>query len=304
MPSVEVMSPANNLMPAPASLQFQAGRLPITKHFAISTSKYSDARLQRAIGRITHRLELHTGIEFETAPAGAGGFNTLIVEVQQSGDFVQSVNEVEAYTLKVTPTQAFLKADTVVGALRGLETLLQLVGSDRDGYFVPAVNILDQPRFHWRGLLIDVCRHWQPVEVIKRNLDGMAAVKLNVLHWHLTDDQGVRIESKKYAKLTEMGSAGDYYTQDQVREIVAYARDRGIRVIPEFDMPGHTTAWLAGYPQLGSAPGPYNIEHAFGVFDPALDPTRENTYEFLDGFLGEMAALFPDAYVHIGGDEN
>jgi hexosaminidase len=142
-----------------------------------------------------------------------------------------------------------------------------------------------------------------PIDVVERTLDGMAAVKLNVLHWHLSDDQGFRVESKKYPKLHELGSDGNYYTQDQVREVLDYARDRGIRVIPEFDMPGHSTSWFVGYPELASAPGPYQIERTWGVFDPAMDPTRESTYKFLDGFIGEMAKLFPDAYFHIGGDE-
>ncbi len=142
------------------------------------------------------------------------------------------------------------------------------------------------------------------MEVLKRNLDAMAAVKLNVLHWHLTEDQGFRIESKRFPKLHQMGSDGLYYTQDQAREIIAYARARGIRVVPEFDMPGHATSWLVGYPEFGSAPGTYQIERGAGIFEPALDPTREEVYQFLDGFLSEMAALFPDAYLHIGGDEN
>src|SRR6185295_9517364 len=188
--------------------------------------------------------------------------------------------------------------------LRGLETFLQLLQGDRDGFFMPAIRINDQPRFPWRGLLIDIGRHYQPIEVLKRNLDAMAAVKLNVFHWHLTEDQGFRVESKKFPKLHLLGSDGLYYTQDQVREIIAYATDRGIRVLPEFDIPGHSTSWLVGHPELGSAPGPYQIERAAGIFEPALDPSREQTYKFLDGFLGEMAALLPDAYMHIGGDEN
>jgi hexosaminidase len=132
----------------------------------------------------------------------------------------------------------------------------------------------------------------------------MAAVKMNVFHWHLSEDQGFRIESKRYPKLQEMGSAGLYYTQEQVREVIAYAAERGVRVIPEFDMPGHAGAWMVGYPELASAPGPYEIQRQWGVFDPVMDPTREETYQFLDGFIGEMAALFPDEYFHIGGDEN
>ena len=131
----------------------------------------------------------------------------------------------------------------------------------------------------------------------------MAAVKLNVFHWHLSENQGFRVESKKFPKLTEMGSDGLYYTQDEVRDLIAYARDRGIRVVPEFDMPGHSTAWFVGYPELASGPGLYQIERKWGVFDPAMDPTQERTYKFLDGFIGEMARLFPDQFFHIGGDE-
>ena len=142
-----------------------------------------------------------------------------------------------------------------------------------------------------------------PIEVVKRNLDGMAAVKLNVFHWHLSDDQGFRVESKLFPKLQVFGSDGLYYTQEQIRDVIAYAGDRGIRVVPEFDIPGHTTSWLVGYPELASAPGPYKIERNWGVFDATMDPTRESTYQFLDAFIAEMAALFPDPFFHIGGDE-
>ncbi|HEU4870566.1 MAG TPA: family 20 glycosylhydrolase, partial [Pyrinomonadaceae bacterium] len=215
-----------------------------------------------------------------------------------------SVSENESYRIDITRRQAMLTAPTVVGALRGLETLLQLLDADRNGYFFPGVQIDDRPRFPWRGLLIDVARHFETIEVLKRNLDAMAAVKLNVFHWHLTEDQGFRVESKKFPKLHQLGSDGNFYTQEQVKEIIAYARDRGIRVVPEFDIPGHSTSWLVGHPELGSAPGPYSIERRPGIFEPALDPTREDVYKFLDTFLGEMAALFPDDYLHIGGDEN
>jgi hexosaminidase len=151
--------------------------------------------------------------------------------------------------------------------------------------------------------MIDAGRHFIPMDILKRNLDGMAAVKLNVFHWHLSENQGFRVESKKFPKLQEMGSDGFYYTQDEVKGLIAYARDRGIRVVPEFDIPGHTTAWFVGYPELASAPGPYSIERKWGVFDPAMDPTSEHTYKFLDEFIGEMAKLFPDKFFHIGGDE-
>jgi hexosaminidase len=139
--------------------------------------------------------------------------------------------------------------------------------------------------------------------VILRNLDAMAAVKLNVLHLHLSDDQGFRVESKVFPRLHRVASDGHYFTQRDIREIVAYAADRGIRVLPEFDMPGHTTSLLVAYPELGSAPGPYTLTRGGGINDATIDPTRETTYRFLDRFYGEMASLFPDAYVHIGGDE-
>jgi hexosaminidase len=210
----------------------------------------------------------------------------------------------ESYVLDVGPAQAGLHAPTVVGALRGFETWLQLLQSDSNGWFVPAVNIKDQPRFPWRGLMIDVARHWQPMDVIKRNLDGMALVKLNVLHLHLTEDQGFRIESKTFPRLHQLGSDGHYFTQDEMREIIAYAAARGIRVVPEFDIPGHATSWVVGSPELASALGPYTVERKWGIFDPVLDPTNPQVYQLLDGFLGEMAALFPDQYIHIGGDEN
>jgi hexosaminidase len=294
----------HNLMPVPASVRFNPVRLPVNKSFTVATRGQPDARLRAGIDRFLRRVEGRTVMELPGGLANEGTAATLLIESGGPGKAVPSVEEDESYTLEVADRQATLKAPTTVGVLRGLETFLQLLDSDRDGYFIPSVSIQDRPRFPWRGLLIDVARHYQPIEVLKRNLDAMAAVKLNVLHWHLTEDQGFRIESKKFPKLHGLGSDGNFYTQDEAREIIAYARERGIRVVPEFDMPGHATSWLVGYPELGSAPGPYTIERKAGIFEPALDPTREEVYKFLDSFLGEMAALFPDAYMHIGGDEN
>lgn len=292
------------LMPVPASVQLKPGRLPITSSFSVATKGFADDRLRGSIARMIRRLAGRTVITLPFDLAVDEGAATLVIQCASGGSSVPSLNEDESYSLEVNDKQARLVAPTVVGAMRGLETFLQLLQGDRDGYYLPAVSIQDQPRFPWRGLLIDIGRHYQPPEVLKRNLDAMAAVKLNVFHWHLSEDQGFRVESKKFPKLHSMGSDGLYYTQDQVREIIAYAAERGIRVMPEFDIPGHSTSWLVGYPELGSAAGPFKIERAAGIFEPALDPTREQTYKFLDGFLGEMAALFPDAYMHIGGDEN
>ena len=295
---------AHHLMPVPAIVDFHSGRLGIKPSFTIATKGYVDERLQAGIERAMRRLEGRTGLTFARNFARDANTATLIIQSHNAGLAVPAIEEDESYRLEVTDSQGVLEAPTVVGVLRGLETFLQLLEGDRTGYFIPQVTVDDKPRFRWRGLLIDAGRHFQPVEVLKRNLDGMAAVKLNVLHWHLTEDQGFRVESLKYPKLHQMGSEGQYYSQQQVREIIEYARARGIRVVPEFDMPGHATSWLVGYPQLGSAPGPYDIERHPGIMEPALDPTRDEVYKFLDGFLGEMAALFPDAYLHIGGDEN
>ena len=152
--------------------------------------------------------------------------------------------------------------------------------------------------------MIDVARHFQPLHVIQRNIDAMAAVKMNVLHLHLSDDQGFRVESKTYPKLHELASDGQYFTHVEIKNIIEYADERGIRVYPEFDVPGHATSILTAYPELGSAPGPYQLQKNSGIFDPTLDPTIEETYTFLHNLFTEMASLFPDAYFHIGGDEN
>ena len=293
----------NNLIPQPAKLTPGDGRLEINGDFRVALAGYQEGRLQAAALRLIARLAKQTGIPFSDVLASDPGKATLVIRCDHASKPVQLLGEDESYQLEVTSAQALLTAANPLGVLRGMETFLQLVELDEKGFRAPAVRVEDHPRFAWRGLMIDSARHWMPVEVMKRNLDGMAALKLNVLHWHLADDQGFRVESKEFPKLQEMGSDGHYYTQDQVREIIAYARERGIRVVPEFDMPGHTTAWVVGYPELASAPGPYSLERKWGIFDPTLDPTREEVYKFLDGFIGEMAALFPDEYFHVGGDE-
>jgi hexosaminidase len=291
------------LMPWPSSVKFLSGQFLITPTFSVGTKNPGDARLERAVAIFLDDLRRNTGmlpLNFsETVPAKA----QLVISRQFPTRQVQELGENESYSLDVTPSGATLNAATALGAMRGLQTFLQLIQITPQGFTVPAVSIQDRPRFPWRGLLIDTGRHYLPVDVIKRNLDGMAAVKLNVLHWHISDYQGFRIESKKFPKLHQMGSDGLYYTQDQMRDIIEYAYDRGIRIVPEFDMPGHSTSWFVGYPELAAGPGPYSIERNWGVLDPAMDPTRESTYQFLDEFVGEMAALFPDQYFHIGGDE-
>ncbi len=287
-----------DVMPLPARSQSGDGRLTIDGSFSVALTGYKEPRLEAMARRVSQRLSKRTGI-----PLRGGSTPTLTIQCDRASKPVQAVGEDESYRLEVDAKQARLKAANPLGALRGVETFLQLVQHDEQGFGVKAITIDDKPRFPWRGLLIDSSRHFLPLEVLKRNLDGMAAVKMNVLHWHLSDDQGFRVESKRYTKLHQLGSDGHYYTQDQVRELIAYARDRGIRVVPEFDMPGHFTSWLVGYPELAAKPGPYTIERKWGVMDPVLDPTKDEVYRFLDGFIGEMAALFPDEFFHIGGDE-
>ena len=291
------------LMPMPAEMEVGSGQLVIGSAFSVKIGGPSDPRLRQSIEIFLNRLQRQTGIPALATQIVNSGFATLTVHCARRSKSVPELGEDESYSLEVTSSGATLNASTTLGAMRGLQTLLQLVQTGPQGFTIPAISIQDRPRFQWRGLMIDVARHFEPMEVLKRNLDGMAAVKLNVFHWHLSDDQGFRVESRKLPKLQEMGSDGFYYTQEQVREIIAYAADRGIRVVPEFDMPAHSTAWLVGYPKLASGPGPFEIARTWGVLSPAMDPTREQTYKFLNKFIGEMAKLFPDRYFHIGGDE-
>jgi hexosaminidase len=292
-----------NLMPVPASLQVGAGQLVFGPMFSVAITGHTEPRLQRAVDIFLTDLRRQCGMLPADTTVADPSSATLVIHSEDGSKEVQEVGEDESYALEVTPNNAQLSAPTTLGVMRGLQTFLQLVDIGPNGFSVPAVTIKDQPRFPWRGLMIDVGRHFMPLDVLKRNLDGMAAVKMNVFHWHLSENQGFRVESKRFLKLHEMGSDGLYYTQDEVREVITYARDRGIRVIPEFDMPGHSTAWFVGYPDLASGHGHYEIERKWGIFDPAMDPTKDSTYRFLDEFIGEMARLFPDQYFHIGGDE-
>ena len=282
----------------PASVQPGAGQLPITQSFSVAAAGSHDASLDGAVQRFVSQLSRQTGIPFRAKP---GTSPTLEIHADHGRQAVQKLAEDESYELTVTDSGAKLTAPTSLGVLRGLQTFLQLLQITPAGFAVPAVTIKDQPRFPWRGTLIDVSRHFIPIDVLKRNIDGMAAVKMNVLHWHLSDDQGFRVESKVFSKLTGMGSDGMFYTQDEIREFIAYAHERGVRVMPEFDIPGHSRSWFLGYPELSSGAGPYTLEG--GGIDPIIDPTQESTYKFLEKFIAEMAKLFPDQYFHIGGDE-
>ena len=242
-----------NLMPLPSTAHLGTGQLAINQSFSIAVSSFQDQRLKRGVQRFMSDLSRQTGMLLQQT-AMQSSSPILLIHVDHASDEVQKSDEDESYELAVSDSGAKLSAPNPLGALHGLQTFLQLIEPAGDGFAVPVVTIKDQPRFVWRGLLIDVGRHFIPVDVLKRNMDGMAAVKMNVLHLHLSDNEGFRVESKHFSKLHEMGSDGLYYTQEEIREFVAYARDRGIRVVPEFDIPGHSRSWFVGYPGTGQRP--------------------------------------------------
>jgi hexosaminidase len=291
-----------NLMPLPSSVQIGTGRLLLDSSFSVALTGYTEPRLDRAVERFLRQLSRQTAIPLAAKPS-ATAKAVLVIHTDHASKEIQELGEDESYILEVTATGAKLSAATPLGTLHALQTFLQLVEVSPDGFAAPALTINDKPRFPWRGLMIDSARHFVPLDVLRRNIDGLEAVKMNVFHWHLSENQGFRVESKKFPKLHEMGSDGLYYTQDEIHDLIEYARDRGIRVVPEFDVPGHSTAWFVGYPELSSGPGPYEIERKWGVFDPAFDPTNERTYKFLDQFIAEVAKLFPDHFFHVGVDE-
>ena len=287
------------LMPLPVKMQAASGKLLINSNFVVETVGGANARLAPAVRAFLARVSRQTGVLYAPVPPAAADAHRLVIDCAGGPEY-PTLGEDESYTLDISGSEGRIHAATAEGAIHAMATFAQLIQPGADGFEVNGVHIEDRPRFPWRGLMLDVCRHWMPVEVVKRNLDAMAAVKLNVLHWHLSEDQGFRVESKRFPRLHELGSNGDYYTQQQVRDIVEYARDRGIRVMPEFDVPGHSGAWFAGYPELASTPGPFPLGGRGGS---EMDPSKESTYAFLDAFVGEMAQLFPDPFYHIGGDE-
>jgi len=301
--NLQVLLPPFSLMPLPSGVQVGSGSLRIDASFGVLLTGHTEPRLDHAVTRFLQQVSRATGIPVFAKASASGKPVALTIHTDHASKDVQDLGEDESYLLEITADGAKVTAPNPLGVLHGLQTFLQMVGPGPDGFHVPAATIQDQPRFPWRGLMIDVSRHFVPLDVLKRNIDGMEAVKMNVFHWHLSENQGFRIESKKFPKLHELGSDNMFYTQDEVRDLIGYARERGIRVVPEFDMPGHSTAWFVGYPELASGPGPYEVERKWGVFDPAMDPTNEKTYKFLDELIAEMTKLFPDHFFHIGGDE-
>ncbi len=239
----------------------------------------------------------------------------------------------EGYALTVTPRQVTIKAAAAAGAFYGMQTLRQLFPPEledstyrADAWQLPCVEIFDKPRFSWRGDMLDVSRHFLPLSFIKKNIDYLARYKMNIFHWHLTDDQGWRIEVKGYPKLTEVGAwcvdyndmpwgerppqkpgdsatYGGYYTQEQIRELVQYAAERFVTVVPEIDMPGHSRATIASYPEIACGPGPYYVATGGIASDNTICPAKEESYRFIEGVLSEVLPLFPGPWFHVGGDE-
>ena len=295
---------ALNLMPEPAQLTPGQGRLPIDGNFRVGLAGYEEPRLQAAAERLISRLARQTGILLADGLAPDASQATLLIECDHAGEAVQSFKEDESYTLEVSPKQARLQAPTPVGALRGMETFLQLVDLDATGFGVPAVEIHDQPRFPWRGLMMDVSRHWMPIEVVERNLDGMAAVKLNVFHWHLVGRPGISRRKQGVSQAARIGVG---------RALLhAGASEGGHRLRAR---PGHSRGAGIRYARATPPRGSWDIRNSRARRDLTRSsatgassirrwtPRARRLYRFLDAFIGEMAALFPDEYFHVGGDE-
>jgi hexosaminidase len=293
-----------NLMPWPQEINENSASFNIDEQLTIHISgEDAKQRVHNNAVQFLRRLANRTGIFIDA------GFpienKNASININFDAVSKLTTESDESYSLDIKKSRISINAKTDVGALRGLETLLQLVHFNKSTYYFEGVSVNDSPRFVWRGLMIDAARHFQPVDVIKRNLDAMASVKMNVFHWHLTDDQGFRVESKVFPRLQEVAADGLFYTQEQIKDVVKYASNLGIRVVPEFDVPGHASAILAAYPELGSKEDyNYNVERFSGVFNPTLNPSKEVTYLFLETLFREITPLFPDEYFHIGGDEN
>jgi hexosaminidase len=280
------------------------------------TGKYLQEFLQGATG---YALEIKKNLE-------GGQERDAIRLTTENAD--SSLGD-EGYELTVTPRMTMVRAPRPAGVFHGLQTFRQLLPVEIESttkvtgisWTAPAVTVKDQPRFPWRGLMLDVGRHMFPLAFIKRFIDLLALHKMNVFHWHLTEDQGWRIEIKKYPKLTETSAwrtasplpgemekpdgipYGGFYTQEQVREIVAHAASRFIKVVPEIEMPGHAVAALASYPELGCAGGPYAVRTSWGIAKDIFCAGNEKVFTFLEDVLSEVLDLFPSEFIHIGGDE-
>jgi hexosaminidase len=262
-------------------------------------------------------LQIQTGLNLKiTSKNNSKNIHLVLLEPK-----IANFNK-ELYEIVVSDSEIVISALTNQGLFYGIQTLLQMVPFEKKNEIaIPWIKISDAPKYAWRGMHLDVCRHYFPITFIKKYIDYLAHYKMNTFHWHLTEDQGWRIEIKKYPKLTEVGAwrngsmigryddqkiddikYGGFYTQEEIKEVVAYASKRHITIVPEIEMPGHSLAALAAYPELSCTGGPFEVGKKWGVFDDVYCP-KEETFTFLENVLSEVLALFPSEYIHIGGDE-
>jgi hexosaminidase len=319
--SAQIKKEQLNLMPWPQNVVLNDGSFTLSKNFKVNITGNPNPRIFGGVTRFLRRLDGRTGLFFrQDFVTKLNEFPTAELQINCAKSGKIGLYEDESYHLDIKQNKITIEATSDLGALHGLETLLQILQNNNTLFYFPNAQISDFPRFTWRGLMIDAARHFQPVDVIKRNLDGLAAMKMNVFHWHLVDDQGWRIEMKKHPKLIELASDGMYYTQEEIKNIVKYADERGILIVPEIDVPGHGTAILTAYPEIGSKVialkgggekniqgtgiTTYTVERNAGIFTPTLDPTNPKTYQLLSEIFDEVCPLFPGDYFHIGGDEN
>lgn len=308
-----------DIIPAPKSIRLKPGHFTFSSETAILYETDTDRRIAelfRDFMNDNYSLDLVVAKAFVKAP------KTLI----RFSSVGSGTANAEGYTIAVTPTQIDV-AGKGAGLFYGMQTLFQMLRKNDAVTQVACAEIEDEPRYKYRGLHLDVTRHMFPVSFLKKYIDIIAQYKLNTFHWHLTDDQGWRLEIKKYPKLTQVGGYraqtlighyhdrmpqhfdntpyGGFYTQEQVREVVAYAASKYVTVIPEIEMPGHSVAALTAYPELGCGrdPGPYKVEEKWGIFHDIFCAGKDNTFNFLQDVLTEVIELFPSQYIHIGGDE-
>lgn len=292
-----VAQPAASLMPLPLKVQKAPGTTSLGTTLSVHITKSQHSELAPLL---TNSLFAE---QFADVQISANTDAQLHITTSSIAASLPYLDMDESYTLSIAANQIKLSSANQYGMLRGLATLSQLLFSSGQSRELANVTITDKPSYPWRGLLFDGVRHFLPIADIKRTLRGLASAKFNVFHWHLTDDQGWRVELKSYPKLHQQASDGLYYTQAQIKEVVQYAAMLGIRVVPEFDVPGHASAIVLAYPELGSGTELTEIERRWGVFKPLLDPSNPKVYKFVDEVVAELAGLFPDPYLHIGGDE-
>jgi hexosaminidase len=297
-----------SLLPVPSKVEPGSGSMRVDAAFLVRQSGHTEARIDHAVNRLYERLALKLATPIP--PVKLASQTPVVLEIQCAGPSakVQQAQEDESYDLEVRANGATLKAANPLGVMHGLETFYQLVTIGADTYgAAPTIRIHDEPRFPWRGLLLDVSRHFMPVPLIERTIDGLAAVKMNVLHLHLSDDQAFRPAAEHAPELAEKGSRGQFYTKEELIALVDYAGERGVRIVPEFDMPGHTTAWMASHPELATVTTKtYEPSLRFGTEgtnEDVFDPTNPKLLKLIDRLVGDMTEIFPDEYFHIGGDE-